>query len=439
MSRLNTARASIVQAALASVRLKCCVPKRRPPKRMDAPSTNSVLPRMLPASVAFTVVVSPALRAATVMISSAALPKVALRRPPSLGPVCTATSSVASPRKPASGIRESALTTKISGGRACETASAMLTGTSSVRPRKIFVSVVSTGIRRGPVVCSAVSVSVTSTLPYTAQFARAMMLDGSGKRKDMNHVHCALYTARRTLRAAHGGTDPGYTRRMVKREWHYHHRSFAGGAGYRICLRLYRAVLHERAPLPTAIRTDAASWGHANSERELNAAARAARAMGLPTLVLHSGFAGGTAEAARGFAHAATQVRRRGRPLHPPCCLLAGDETHATVPGDADEDSSERNAAFALTAAFVLDGAEEIVVASLPIGGGGGGGEYTNTAGAVATTHTLAHARTLGLDAADYLRRNDARAFFAHVGGLMQPRATDTGTHASALMIALIA
>ena len=60
MSRLTTASASIVHAALASVRSKVCVPNFRPPSRRLAPSTKRTLPRMLPASVAFTVVVRPA-------------------------------------------------------------------------------------------------------------------------------------------------------------------------------------------------------------------------------------------------------------------------------------------------------------------------------------------------------------------------------------------
>src|SRR3954465_8298837 len=45
------------------------------------------------------------------MISSAALPNVALRRPPSVGPERVASSSVASPIRPAGGINEIAAAT----------------------------------------------------------------------------------------------------------------------------------------------------------------------------------------------------------------------------------------------------------------------------------------------------------------------------------------
>ncbi len=222
---------------------------------------------------------------------------------------------------------------------------------------------------------------------------------------------------------------------MATREWHYHHRSFAGGAGYRICLRLYRAARHAAVSASPVAHANAVSPAHTDRGQELDAAARAARAMGLPTLVLSGGLAGDTTEAARGFANVAAQVRRRGQPLHPPCCLLAGDETTVVRRSNAGDDRSERSAEFALAAALVLDGAEEIVVASLATGGD----ERTQTVGAVATTYTLAHARAMGLDAADYLRRNDARAFFAHVGGLVRLHSTDTDTNANALMIALIA
>jgi len=47
------------------------------------------------------------------MISSAALPKVAFSNPPTRWPVCSATCSVASPSKPASGTSASAEEMKI--------------------------------------------------------------------------------------------------------------------------------------------------------------------------------------------------------------------------------------------------------------------------------------------------------------------------------------
>ena len=43
----------------------------------------------------------------------------------------------------------------------------------------------------------------------------------------------------------------------------------------------------------------------------------------------------------------------------------------------------------------------------------------TASAGAVATGETVARGRALGLDAADYLARNDSATYFRQVGGLL--------------------
>jgi len=63
---------------------------------------------MEPVMEALTSSISPARMAKSVMMSSAALPRVAFSRPPMRGPVCAAISSVAWPRMPAVGITASA-------------------------------------------------------------------------------------------------------------------------------------------------------------------------------------------------------------------------------------------------------------------------------------------------------------------------------------------
>ena len=76
----------------------------RPPKRSENPSTRSRLPITEPLSEPRTTSVRPWLTASRAMISSGAFPKVALRKPPIPGPVCSAACSVASPISHASGI-----------------------------------------------------------------------------------------------------------------------------------------------------------------------------------------------------------------------------------------------------------------------------------------------------------------------------------------------
>ncbi len=168
----------------------------------------------------------------------------------------------------------------------------------------------------------------------------------------------------------------------------------------------------------------------ANAQMALDAAAQAAAAIGLPTLVLSSTFEGEAREVAGLWASIARQVRDHAQPIAPPCCLLAGGETTVTVTGNGQ---GGRNTEFTLAAALALDGTEGITIASLATDGGDG---TTDAAGAVASGATIAYARAAGLDAADFVARNDAYTFFDRVGGLI--RSGPTGTNVNDLMIALI-
>ena len=76
----------------------------RPPNSSEKPRTSSRLPTTRPVSEPRTTSVSPLWTAISAMISSGAFPKVAFRKPPIPGPVCSAACSVASPISQASGI-----------------------------------------------------------------------------------------------------------------------------------------------------------------------------------------------------------------------------------------------------------------------------------------------------------------------------------------------
>src|SRR5438067_3172414 len=86
--------------------------KRRPPAKNAAPSTSRRLPMIDPVIDDRTTSSSPSATRKMPTISSAALPNVALRRPPTRGPAWMASSSVASPSRPASGIIAAAASTK---------------------------------------------------------------------------------------------------------------------------------------------------------------------------------------------------------------------------------------------------------------------------------------------------------------------------------------
>ena len=67
--------------------LKTCFSRFHPPASIAPPETSSRLPRIEPVSDARTTSLSPLVSAMMPMISSAALPKVALSNPPQVGPV----------------------------------------------------------------------------------------------------------------------------------------------------------------------------------------------------------------------------------------------------------------------------------------------------------------------------------------------------------------
>jgi hydroxypyruvate reductase len=103
-------------------------------------------------------------------------------------------------------------------------------------------------------------------------------------------------------------------------------------------------------------------------------------------------------------------------------CLVGGGETTVTVRGDG---LGGRNTELALAAALALDvaGLRGLTIASLATDGDDG---PTGSAGAVATGDTVARGRALGLDAADYLARNDSASYFERVGGLLVTGPTRT-------------
>ena len=115
-----------------------------------------------------------------------------------------------------------------------------------------------------------------------------------------------------------------------------------------------------------------------------------------------------------------------------PVCLLWGGETTVTVTGSG---RGGRNQEVALAAALELDSSNcRVVVLS---GGTDGIDGPTDAAGAWATPQTVAKARALGLDPADYLANNDAYAFFEQARGLLKPGPTHTNV--MDVLIALVA
>lgn len=152
----------------------------------------------------------------------------------------------------------------------------------------------------------------------------------------------------------------------------------------------------------------------------VDAAAAAARRLGLKPLVLSTTIEGETREVARVHAAIAREILSSGRPARPPVCLISGGETTVTLRGKG---LGGRNQEFVLAAAIELAGLPRVVVLS---GGTDGTDGPTDAAGAIADGATIARAERIGLDARRMLDDNDSYHFFEPLGDLIKTGPTNT-------------
>ncbi len=153
----------------------------------------------------------------------------------------------------------------------------------------------------------------------------------------------------------------------------------------------------------------------------VDAAARAARALGYRTLVLSTMVQGETRDVARVHAAIAREIRASGRPAKPPACIVSGGEPTVTLCDG--HGLGGRNQEFVLAAARDIAGMENVVVLSAGTDGTDG---PTDAAGAIADGGTVARANDKGLSAADSLARNDSYHFFEPLGDLIRTGPTGT-------------
>lgn len=144
----------------------------------------------------------------------------------------------------------------------------------------------------------------------------------------------------------------------------------------------------------------------------LLAAEKAARRRGFNPLVLASTIQGEAAEVAKVLCAIAKEVRRSGRPIANPACLLSGGETTVTLKSDG---LGGRNMELALAAALQLSGAVGILLLSAGTDGTDG---PTDAAGAFADGSTVARGAARGVRAQQHLADNDSYRFFERIGDL---------------------
>ena len=161
----------------------------------------------------------------------------------------------------------------------------------------------------------------------------------------------------------------------------------------------------------------------ASSQLALEAAARRARARGVPALILSDRIEGEAREVGRAHADIARQVVMHGHPLPRPCVLLSGGETTVTV---RQAGRGGRNAEFVLGAMLALEGLPGVYALAADTDGIDG---TEDNAGACCGPDSLARAQALGLEPRGFLERNDSYGLFAALGDLVLTGPTRTNVN----------
>jgi glycerate 2-kinase len=165
-----------------------------------------------------------------------------------------------------------------------------------------------------------------------------------------------------------------------------------------------------------------------DNERASRAAAEQAEHEGINAEILTNSMQG----AAREMGLSLGQLLREEISEQPrPFVLIAGGETTVTLQGNG---KGGRNQELALAAMNELRDLENVILIALATDGDDG---PTDAAGAVVTGESALRAESLGLDAADYLSRNDAYPFFDALDDLLKPGPTGTNVNDLTFLFAL--
>jgi glycerate-2-kinase len=145
----------------------------------------------------------------------------------------------------------------------------------------------------------------------------------------------------------------------------------------------------------------------------LDAAEQEAMKSGYNPVVLTSAIQGEAREVGKVLCAVAGEVKRFGRPVGKPACLLSGGETTVTLKGKG---TGGRNMELALAAGIELAGIPDTLLLSAGTDGSDG---PTDAAGAFADGTTSARAKAHGLSMENYLAHNNSHAFFEKLGDLL--------------------
>jgi hydroxypyruvate reductase len=161
----------------------------------------------------------------------------------------------------------------------------------------------------------------------------------------------------------------------------------------------------------------------ARPKASLDAAVRIARDAGYDIIELGADLEGEAREVAVKHARLALTARSEGRRT----AILSGGELTVTVRGNG---RGGPNQEYALALASLLKDTTGVsALAADTDGADGGAGSATDPAGAMIDQNTFAKMKSLGLDPKAYLDNNDATAFFAATGDLLQTGPTLTNVN----------
>jgi glycerate 2-kinase len=161
----------------------------------------------------------------------------------------------------------------------------------------------------------------------------------------------------------------------------------------------------------------------ARPRQSLDAAIKLARDAGYETVDLGADLEGEAREVAADHARMALDARAKGKRV----AILSGGELTVTVRGNG---RGGPNQEYALALADLLKDTPDIsALAGDTDGADGGAGSASDPAGALIDAATFAKMKGQKLDPGAYLENNDATAFFAATGDLLQTGPTLTNVN----------
>ncbi len=175
----------------------------------------------------------------------------------------------------------------------------------------------------------------------------------------------------------------------------------------------------------------------ATPQQSLEAAAAAARDMGLQAYILSDEIEGESREVGKVHAALARAAARGLGPFVKPCVILSGGETTVTIrpqPAGTPRGRGGRAGEFCMGLAQALQGQPGVWALAADTDGIDG---IEDNAGARVSPDTLARAAALGYKVTDHLQRNDAYGFFQPLGDLVITGPTHTNVNDFRAMLVL--